>query len=470
MSVTTIEVEVEKFIHARGVEASPDLKGRNLEHLKKEIIKPENYEKVKASWQRLCKAMEEKSNEIGAAGSSYIPEIDFSEVAKNGNTIPAEATKLYRERGCLIIRGVTTKEQAKAWRDHSKNYIKKHPEIKGSPHDGVASNWYIHWSQAQVEARSHPRIMLLMKALGKLYKSHDPNALLDMDSQVVYADRLRIRKPGRSVTLPLHLDSSSIERWEDEGYRDVYREVFEGNWENWDPNVIDRRIEGKQDLYSGFQSNGSTSSVFRAFQGWLALSDAKCGQGTIRFLPDLKMAIPYVLLRPFFWRDDGEIDVETSKFPGATPGSGQFLANNEGFFPHLNHKKSVIGIPYVKPGDFVLWHADLLHEVDQTHNGSEDSCALYIANTPLCPYNIETLLDSKEKFLKGGKPRDFTFEFRYGADEGAFEDRGNVTNILSEDGKRSVGLAKFDVDEIGLTAGQVKIRKMANLALFGAEN
>ncbi|KAG7737291.1 hypothetical protein KL923_003680 [Ogataea haglerorum] len=442
------------------------LSERKFLDLKNRIIKPENYEAVKNSWKRLLEGLAEKTQEIERAGSSYIPEVSWSDIESNGYTIPKEPASLFNERGCLIIRDLIEDDMCTQWREETKQYIKHHPGITGSPHSGVASNWYIHWSKAQVEARSHPRMIQLMKAVGALYRNNNPDALLDMDSQVVYADRLRIRYPGRDVTLPLHLDSSSIERWEDDNYRDVYREIFEGRWEDWDPNLIDRRPQGTQDLYQGMSSNGSTSSVFRAFQGWLALSDAKAGEGTIRFLPDLKYALAYILLRPFF-DQNGELDFSSSNFPGATPGSGQFLAHDQDLFPHLNHEKSVVGIPYVRPGDFVLWHADLLHEVDKEHKGSKESSVLYVAHTPLCPYNIETLQDSKACFNTGKKPRDFTFEYKYGPDESMFEDRGMKGNVLTQEGLQSLGLVPFNTEEDGLTLGQVAVRKLANKTIFG---
>ncbi|KAG7913632.1 uncharacterized protein OGAPODRAFT_16706 [Ogataea polymorpha] len=435
-----------------------------FKELKREIIRPENHEAVQASWGRLLKALDRKADEISRAGSSYIPEVNWGDIENGGFT--EEMTSLIHARGCLIIRDVIDDEQCNQWREDTKKYIESHPGITGTPRTGVTSNWFIHWSKAQVEARSHPRMVQLMKAVGKLYKNNDPDALLDMDSQVVYADRLRIRYPGRDSTLPLHLDSSSIERWEDEQYRDVYREIFEGRWEDWDPNLIDRRPSANQDLYQGMSSNGSTCSVFRSFQGWLALSDAKPGEGTIWFLPDLKCVLAYILLRPFF-DERGNLDLSSAQFPGATPGSGQFMANDRAMFPHLQHDKSVVGIPYVKPGDFVLWHADLLHEVDEEHKGDKESSVVYIAHTPLCPYNIETLKDSRECFESGAKPRDFRYEYDDGPDESSYEDRGREEHLLSLEGKQALGLVPFDVNEEGLTPGQIAVRKMANEAMQG---
>ncbi|CDK25249.1 unnamed protein product [Kuraishia capsulata CBS 1993] len=467
MNTRTVTSVGERAIGAIGSGFAPEL-GERYSQLKAEILKPEHYEALEESWKRLLTELDSEIEAIAAEGSNFIPQVEFNAIESNSNTIPDEYKKLLKERGCLIIRGVYSQEQALNWKKDFVDYLKSHPGLTGHP-KGSPSNWFVHWSRTQVEARSHPRTIQLMKAVGKVYENDDPDALVDMSSQVVYPDRLRVRQPGKQVTLNLHVDSSSIERWEDPSYREVYKEIFEGEWEKWDPYQIAKRPAGVQDLYNGATNNGSTCSVFRAFQGWVALSHSKCGEGTIRFLPNMRTAIPYLLLRPFFWKDDGKLEFQSSKFPGATPGSGQLLAHDPGLFPHLKHDKSVVGIPYVNPGDFVLWHADLLHEVDRNHAGNMDSSVCFIAHTPLCPYNINTLKDSNRSFLDGSKPADFVYELQYGPCESSFEDRGQSKDVLSVDGKRALGLEKFDVDEPGLTAGQKKIRELANEALFSKE-
>ncbi len=48
----------------------------------------------------------------------------------------------------------------------------------------------------------------------------------------MYADRLRIRQPlDESFDfLGAHLDSGSIERWQDVNYRACYEDIFALNW------------------------------------------------------------------------------------------------------------------------------------------------------------------------------------------------------------------------------------------------
>ncbi|KAG7915737.1 hypothetical protein KL927_004013 [Ogataea polymorpha] len=153
----------------------------------------QNYEAVKShgkDW--LLEISAEKTQVIGRTGSSYIPEVSWSHMENNGNTIPKFPISLFNEPRCLIIRDLIEADAYTQWREQTKQYIRRNPGIKGIPHYGVPSNWYIHWSKAQLEPRSHPRMIQLMEAVEALYRKNDPDALLNMDSHVVYADRLRI--------------------------------------------------------------------------------------------------------------------------------------------------------------------------------------------------------------------------------------------------------------------------------------
>ncbi|CDK26969.1 unnamed protein product [Kuraishia capsulata CBS 1993] len=436
--------------------------------LKRDIIKPEHEEKVKASYKRLLVALEAKTEEIAQAGSSYVPEVKWSDIKANNNVIPDETIELFKERGCIIVRGVIPESVAEKWFENLQDFVTKHPEVGGYPQPYPA-NWFAYWTEGQVQARSHPEIMKLMKVMGQVWHA-GPDTLIDTDSQVVYADRFRIRYPGKQVSLMLHLDSGAIERWEDDQYRSVYQKIFEGDWEEFDPFSLDARPNAKSDLYSGLAGRPSACSAFRSLQGWLSLSDTKKGEGTVRFLPDLKLAMAYMMLRPFFWKDDENLDFETSKFPGAVPGSGQYFPNAK-WYPHLNHEKSVVGITDVRPGDYVFWHCDLAHEVDKLHPGTKHSSVFFNPQVPLCPYNIENMIKVRSAFEMVMPPADFLpdlekrkMEKHY---ESEYPDHGaRLENILTDDGMRAMGLKAFDIDEPGLTPGQKEVRKMANEAIL----
>jgi hypothetical protein len=190
------------------------------------------------------------------------------------------------------------------------------------------------------------------------------------------------------------------------------------------------------------------------------MSHTNTGEGTLRLLPELKLSTAYQLLRPYFILDE-TFDEVTPLFPGATPGATQFLPTRD-LHPHLLMEKSMVGIPPVKPGDYVFWHCDLVHEVDKFHPGTRDSSVSYNGCVPLCPYNLENLVGMRQSFLDVLPPNDHA-NYPHNELERDHADHGaRRENILSLPGLRALGLAPFDVDEEGLTPGQRRMRQLAN--------
>ncbi|CAH2352845.1 hypothetical protein CLIB1423_08S02388 [[Candida] railenensis] len=437
--------------------------------LKQRLVRKQDVSAVKESWKRLLIALESEVTKISTQGSSYVPSVQWEDIRKNNYQIPDSASKLFKERGALMVKGLVDEQKIDKWFHELTDFCKEHPETAGYTYPNPAAWYNLFWTKPQSEARNHDNVRKLFKAMSnQFYVEDEENSLIDLDTNIVYGDRIRIREPGQSAALKLHLDSGSIERWEDEKYRATYKEIFEGNWEDWDPFKLDERQFAHEDLYTYLDTKRPTiCSSFRTLQGWLALSNNKTGEGTLKVLPSLKLAITYVLLRPLFWKDpesgnldDYEIDLETPKFPGATPSTGQLFLLDE-FYPHLNQAKSVVGIPDVNKGDFVFWHADILHEVDKEHNGSGHSSVFYYGVTPLSITNIPTLLDTKDAFTRNVSPEDYrsqlpkdTVEFQ-GAD---------VKDIPDREGLQSMGLEEFDITD-DLKPNQRKIRQIANDAL-----
>lgn len=312
-----------------------------------------------------------------------------------------------------------------------------------------------------MQIRSHPRVLQAMDCVSTLWKVNDPSVPVDLSSQVVYPDRFRIRFPSKDAeyTLPAHLDSGATERWEDAANRSNYSAIFEGNWQEWDGWVADKRIDAASDLYH----LGNSCSCWRSLQGWLSLSHCNTGEGTLRLLPSLKASVAYIMLRPLF--ENEVFDDSQPTFPGAEPGKTLFRPTKE-LHPHLALEKSIVGIPPVRPGDYVFWHCDLVHEVDRFHPGTRNSSAVYNACNPLTPYNIDSLLATREAFQSCSVPRDFVGAPSLRGFEKDHEDHGaRRENIWSEEGLRAMGFKRFDPDEEGLTDGQREVRRLANAKL-----
>ncbi|KAL3482570.1 hypothetical protein BJX62DRAFT_250925 [Aspergillus germanicus] len=425
--------------------------------LKRSIISPADKQRVIESYGRLIQLLSASADRIAKHGPAIIPEIPFADIAANNGKLPEDFASLARETGCLIIRGVVPEQQATAWEKELKDYTWRHPKVAGFPkHD--PQNFSLFWTKPQVEIRSHESVLKAMHAVSQLWHSSDEEAMIDLNSQVTYADRFRIRHPSKNeeYTLPAHQDSGAIERWEDPMYRACYQKIFEGRWEEYDAWNADFRSIAKTDLYA----TGESCSVFRSLQGWLSLSHTGTGEGTLRLIPNLKLSTAYMLLRPYFVLDE-QFDSTTPLFPGARPGCLQFFPT-ESLHPHLDLKRTMIGIPPVKPGDYVFWHCDLIHEVDKLHPGTRDSSVSYNACVPLCPYNVESLVGQRKSFLDVLPPKDFA-KYNHGELEAEHDDHGaRVENILSLEGQRAMGFEQFDVDEEGITIGQRRMRQYAN--------
>jgi hypothetical protein len=219
-----------------------------------------------------------------------------------------------------------------------------------------------------------------------------------LHTPLTYADRLRIRQPGDAhFALGPHQDGGSVERWEEAGYgigRDggVYGSVFRGTWETeYDAyDASSGRVDAVTDLYGGL----GACSMFRMFQGWLAISRSRPSQGTLLVNPLVREAGVYSLLRPFFrarrgleevggdqgrYLDEGNWvftkgEEMTSEIQGAMMGCAQEFT--EGAHPHLELERTMVHVPEARPGDYVMWHCDCEYFHFQRKKGGGDADAI----------------------------------------------------------------------------------------------
>ena len=110
-----------------------------------------------------------------------------------------------------------------------------------------------------MQARQHPNMVAVQKALlGLWHKDSENDANIDLETPLMYVDRLRIRSPGDSkFHLPPHIDGGGVERWKDPTYRKAYRDILEGNnWEKYDAFEVDYRAEASMNDFG--YANGCT--------------------------------------------------------------------------------------------------------------------------------------------------------------------------------------------------------------------
>ena len=138
------------------------------------------------------------------------------------------------------------------------------------------------------------------------------------------------------------------------------------------------------------------------------MSETGPGEGTLKVFPSVKLSNAYLMLRPFFtptvptdspeiydaknWKFGGwhsrrffllifqaepfvASDLSNPEFPGIRPLDGGYIGPQltHELHPHLRIERTMTSIPKVYPGDAVFWHCDVIHSVEETHAGSNDS-------------------------------------------------------------------------------------------------
>ncbi|KIM63346.1 hypothetical protein SCLCIDRAFT_1214235, partial [Scleroderma citrinum Foug A] len=359
--------------------------------------------------------MAKATEEIAQQGPDCIPQVNFSDLEH----LTSEQIDNIRRKGSVVVRGVVDIEEAVQWKLDLQEFLNNNPHVEGFPWNSKQF-FHLYWTPSQVHARVHPNVLKVNSWLNNLYhfKSDKRAEDIDLSCPLVYADRFRIRRPGVKWNhFPPHIDSGSIERWEDVNFRRCFADILTGNWRQHDPYELTHRLDARSSLYG----RPDQASAFRTFQGWLALSETAPTEGTLQVFPDVAISNAYIMLRPFFRPmvplDDPaildprnwELDISTPDFPGITRYGTGFIGPQPTpeLHPHLRLNETMTSVPKVYPGDMVFWHCDVVHSVEREHTGRNDSAVMYIPAMPKTPQNWAYILRQAEAFQKGTNPPDF---------------------------------------------------------------
>jgi hypothetical protein len=349
--------------------------------------------------------IEAEVGEITAArerGETAWPVIDYADI--EAGTVPDEALRLLRRRGCLVVRGHFGRDQALAWDRDIVGYVDSNhffEHYRGPGDDFFASVnskpeiYPIYWSPAQMQARQHDRMARVQAFLNDLWR-HESDRVqwFDPARHLLYPDRIRRRPPGTdSAGLGPHIDLGSLDLWLTEGYQKAFRHLFDGTVEQYDPWDAAHRTAALQ--YAGT----TICSAFRTFQGWTALSDMAHDQGVLHTVP-IPGAMAYIMLRPLL------ADVPDDEMCGVTI-SRAFPASTK-WHPLL--LRALSGIPDVQAGDSAWWHCDMIHSVAPVKNQQGWGNVMYIPAAPWCPRNQQYAPTVRDAFRTGSSPSDFPAE------------------------------------------------------------
>lgn len=387
--------------------------------------------------------LDKVTTDIAKEGTDYVPQVDFSEI---GNLSP-ERVEEVRRKGSVVIRNVVDDAEATSWREWLQEYVTKNPGIEGFPADDKQF-FQLYWTKSQVRARGHPNVLAVTSWLNNMYhvRSGAKIESVDLNTPLTYADRFRIRHPGVQWDAhPPHVDGGGIERWEDPTFRKCFEDLLSGDWRDHDPYDLENRINARSSMYGRV----GQATVFRTYQGWLAVSETGPHEGTLQVFPNVFLSNAYTILRPFFVQKAGtedsmdpknwEYDISSSDFPGVYSTGTGFRGPwpNTKTHPHLRLDETMVSVPKVNPGDMVFWHCDVVHAVEKEHTGKGDSAVMYIPAVPLTPQNAAYVSRQKENFIKGIPPPDFP----PGHGEGDYAGVGRPDDLNSPVGKKAMGFA-----------------------------
>ena len=365
------------------------------------------------------------------AGRDVIPIVQYADIAA-GQVSPVLVNKI-KAGGACVVRETVSREQATAWDEEIADYVEKNDldaKLANAAEDkyfGTLASakpqiYGIYWSRSQVQARQSESLTNVRMFLNNLWRAESEGVRhFNPNETPAYADRIRRRPPGSaSLGLSPHVDGGSIERWLDDNFRKVYRHVFAGNWQQYDAFAAAFRPEVRE------VPSPAVCSMFRTFQGWTALTRQGRGDGTLQLIP-IAQAMVYILLRAL------QDDVPDDDLCGAKP--GRALSISEQYHGMLI--RALSSIPLMEPGDTVFWHTDVVHAVENEHNGTGYSNVMYIASAPGCAKNSAYLERQALSFLSGKTPPDFApddFEVN-------FTGRGTIAD-LTELGRAQLGITE----------------------------
>ncbi|ETS74586.1 hypothetical protein PFICI_13070 [Pestalotiopsis fici W106-1] len=373
---------------------------------KAEVIAQYGEAALRQGWLKVCKQLEVVTERLAKLGSDAIPVLGIEDFGPGG--LSEERRSEVKSSGCCIVRGVLDREEATSMFENLKDFVVRNQgDIMGWPAESpIMFNLYN--SPTQVAVRTHPNQILVQKSLNSLY--HDASGTTS-SQPLSYTDATRIRPPRQPfLTLGPHIDAGSLCRWADPRYRDVYAKILSGYPEQHDPYDLEVRKDANQFLFEA----KAHSVVFRAFQGWTALTPTSPSVGSLLLYPEVSAVIAYVMLRPFFKPPAKEEDVmkaeewtfdpDSSWFPGTIKEQSQRLSPSS--HPHLRLKDCLTFIPEMQPGDTVWWHTDMCHAVDPDHFGDGDASVVYVAACPTTPTNQDYVKKQLEAALAGRCPPD----------------------------------------------------------------
>ncbi|KAJ7895767.1 hypothetical protein B0H13DRAFT_1885471 [Mycena leptocephala] len=282
-----------------------------------------------------------------------LSEAQIADIKRKGTVVIKDVVTMTRPgRGRLVL-GIRQGQSPCRRFDHARSFYCFYLlNPQGFP-EADKQFFHVYWTKAQIKARAHPNMLAASIWLNNLYH----------------------------ITAEQKVEG----RWEDENFRACFADILSGEWSKHDPYALEPRLDAQTSLYG----RPGQSTVFRAFQGWLAISKTGPGQGTLKVFPDIILSNAYIIMRPFFrplvsLDSKNILDAKNWAFDMSTPDFPGIFTRDNGFWVCVRRLSCTRSTP-----------------------GSEDSAVMYIPAVPLTPANARYVERQKDHFLKGVPPPDY---------------------------------------------------------------
>jgi len=334
------------------------------------------------------------------AGQSVIPEVTFSELSSNGFT--TDQAELVRRRGCVVVRGTFDELDTNRWNEQLTDYLDTnhyYSDLQKAIHAGDTERAQhphmldVYWSKSQLEIRQSFRLQVLQKRLNELWRVKSTGiGAFNPDLSCSYADRVRIREPGDQLNgLSPHVDNCSMEAWfSTETIARTYGTLLNGQWQNFDAfDAVDRVMTDRK-------PHPDSCSVFRTYQGWVALTPQGADCGTLQLVPSSR-CVAWLFLNMLL----SSLNNDDQVFP--KPIEAYMLHPEK----HALLVSGLCSIPSLQAGDTIWWHPDAVHAVEKSNDANIPSSVAYLGISPDCERNRRYMQAQLAKFKLGLSPPDF---------------------------------------------------------------
>lgn len=333
-------------------------------------------------------------------GLPVIPDVSFNAIRRNG--FNAQQRAHIQQHGCVIVRGVEQADQVAEWNAQLLDYLAVNRYYDTLAQDIAAGHpgrikhpnmLDVYWSQPQIAARQSSRVCQLQTHLNRLWNCTNSGAGAFNPSKLIsYADKVRVREPfDQSNGLIAHVDSCSLESWFDlSAIEACYQPLLNGQWQQFNAFNAAGRV------FTNAKPHSEANSVFRTFQGWMALTEQGANCGTLQLVPS-SHCVSWLFLHTL----NQLINHDSEMYP--VPGEAFCLTKSE----HQLLFDGLCSLPTLAPGDSVWWHPDVVHAVEFANNSAVQSSVMFLGVAPDCARNRRYTAEQQVAFERGHSPPDF---------------------------------------------------------------